>query len=179
MRKLIAKLLKSTLFVLMLCCYQQACAEQMNKKGLTMGSNENSVKIIENFYRYFNDSELEKLLTLISENCTYEINHGGIKKGKKEAYECFKYGYEHYKEKVSNIIYMVSDDGRFVAVRFVINGKYLKTDESKIPAMGQNYELDIFNFFEIKNNQIVDSKYFYDEAALISQYKKTPDVNLK
>lgn len=143
-----------------------------DKKEVTMGSRETAKRIIENFYRYFNDSELEKLLSLISEDFTGEINHGGIKKGKEEVFKYFKYGCEHYKERVSNIAYMLSDDGRYVMVRFVVNGKYLKTDESKIPAMGQNYVLDVFNYFEIKNNQIVDSKCFYDEAALISQYKK-------
>lgn len=142
-----------------------------DKKEAVMSSREISKKIIENFYNYFNNSDLEKLFALISENVTHEINHNGVKMGKEEVIQCLEYSKEHYKEQVSNLVYMISDDARYVSVRFVVNGEYLKTDESKIPATGQTYVLDVFNYFEIRNNQIVDAKYFYDEASLIKQYK--------
>lgn len=176
--KLITKLLKCSFFVLTLCLIQQANAEQVkeillqDKKGVAMSSNENSKTIIENFYRYFNNAELEKMVSLFSEDITHEINHGGIKRGKEEVFKHLKYSGEHYKEQVSDFVYMISDDGRYITVKFTVNGKYLKTDESNIPATGQNYVLDVFNYFEIKNDKIVDAKCFYDEAALMNQYKK-------
>lgn len=68
---------------------------------------------------------------------------------------------------------MAPQVGRFVTAKFVVNGKYLKTDESKIPAKGQDYKLDVFNYFEIRNNEIIDAKCFFDESKLIEQYKKT------
>lgn len=142
-----------------------------DKKEVAMSSRETSKKIIENLYNYFNSSDLESLFSLVSENVSQEINNNGVKLGKEEIIKYQKYSREHYKEQVSNLVYMISDDGRYVSVRFVVNGEYLKTDESKIPATGQTYALDIFNYFEIRNNQIVDAKCFYDEASFIKQLR--------
>lgn len=142
-----------------------------DKKEAAMSSRETSKRIIENLYNYFNKSDLDKMFSLVSENVSQEINNNGVKMGKEEIIKYQKYSREHYKEQVSNLVYMISDDGRYVSVKFVVNGKYLKTDESKIPATGQTFVLDVFNYFEIRNNQIVDVKCFYDEASLIKQYK--------
>lgn len=167
-----------TMFVLFMLMHNQVNATQtqttiiQNSIGETMNTKENLQSIIENFYRYFNNEDLPSLLALIADDVTREINHDGVEKGKQNAAEYFTHSFEHYKEQVSDVLYMTSDDGRFVTAKFVVNGQYLKTDESGIPATGQKYKLDVFNYFEIRHNQIVDAKCFFDEAKLMEQLTK-------
>lgn len=132
-------------------------------------NNQKSKAIVESFYQYFNSSNLEKLFSLISEDIENQINYNSIMKGKEKAIEFVKYNMVHYDEKASDYTYMMSDDGRHVTVKLQVSGKYIKTDKSNIPAKGQNYQLKVINYFEIKNNQIVKAECYFDEAELLRQ----------
>lgn len=135
-------------------------------------TSEQSKAIIESFYHYFNTANLDKLFSLISEDIENEINYAEAMKGKEKAIKFIKYNMEHYDEHASDYTYMISDDGNHVAVKLKVTGKYIKTDQSNIPAIGQNYELTVFNYFEIKNNQIFKAKCYFDESELSRQLKK-------
>jgi len=134
---------------------------------------EQSKNIIENFYHYFNTENLEKLFTLISDEIENEINFEPMMKGKEKALEYMQYNMEHYNEKAHDYIYMISDDGRYVSVNLKVSGKYLKTDKSNIPALGQSYHLNVVNIFELKNNQIIKAKCYFNEDDLLQQLKKS------
>lgn len=43
---------------------------------------------------------------------------------------------KHYDEHVGNYVLMLSDDGRFATTKFKVKGKYIHTDDSKVPAKG-------------------------------------------
>lgn len=135
-------------------------------------SGQQSKTIIENFYHLFNSANLEKLFSLIADDIENEINYGGIMKGKAKAIEFMKYNMEHYDERVNECTYMISQDGRHITVKLNVSGKYIKTDQSNIPATGQRYELDVINYFEVENNQIIKAECYFDEPALFKQLRE-------
>lgn len=135
-------------------------------------ANQQSKTVIENFYHYFNNANLESLFSLIAEDIENQINFGEVMKGKNKAIEFMRYNMEHYDERANNYTYMVSDDGRYITVKLEVTGKYIKTDASNIPAIGQNYQLKVINYFEVENNQIIKAECYFDEAELFKQLKR-------
>lgn len=131
--------------------------------------------VVEKFYKYFNALDFDKLFSLVSEDIAHEVNYDGVMTGKDEFIKYMKDSIELYQENVGNCVYMISDDGRNVTVKFIVNGKYIKTDKTMIPAKGQKYVLTVFNYFEIENNKIVKAQCFYDEKDMASQLKQTGD----
>lgn len=138
-------------------------------QGKKMMSRAESQKIAAHFYQYFNASELDKLFLLISKDISHEINHGGIISGKDAFIDHITTNKKHYDEHVHDLIFMVSDDARYVAVKFNVRGKYILTDASQIPAKGQTYKLSALNCFEIENGQIIHATGWYDEDAWLRQ----------
>jgi steroid delta-isomerase-like uncharacterized protein len=124
---------------------------------------------IQNFYQYFNASQLDKLYALVANNVVHEMNYGGAVAGKEAFIQFMQDSKKHYDEKVENIIMMVSEDGRHVSTKFKVKGKYLQTDVSNIPAKGQNYELTALNYFELENGKIVKAQCWYDEGDFKKQ----------
>jgi steroid delta-isomerase-like uncharacterized protein len=124
---------------------------------------EQSQKLVENFYNYFNALELDKIYTLVSDDVKHEMNNSGIEKGKAAFIEMMKKSTKHYREKVENVVYMVSDDGKNVATKFDFKGNYISTDESQIPAKNQPYQASAINYFEIENGKITYAACWFNE----------------
>lgn len=143
------------------------------KPELTAGDNkvsrDKTRQIIANFYKYFNASELDKLYSLISDDFEHELNYDGIEKGKKAFIKHIAANKMHFDEHIGNYTIMLSDDGHSATTKFIVKGKYISTDDSGIPANGQNYELDVINYFEIKNGLIVKGRAYFDQNAWASQ----------
>lgn len=120
-------------------------------------------KIVENFYHYFNSSQLENLYALISDDITHEINYGGIEKGKAKFIEHIVSTKRHFDEHLYDIIFMSSKDDKHVTTKFKVKGKYIYTDPTFIPANGQQYELSVINYFEIEQGKIITGKCWFDQ----------------
>lgn len=129
-------------------------------------------EVVEDFYKYFNASELDKLFGLIDDNIVHQINYGKVMFGKDEFIKYVTSSLQHCEEQVTDCILMTSENNRSVAAKFTTKGKYLHADESAIPAKGQNYELSVINYFEIENGKIVNARCWYDENAWIQQVSK-------
>lgn len=128
-------------------------------------------KIVENFYHYFNSSQLEKLYALISDDITHEINYGGIEKGKEKFIEHIVLTKKHFEEHLYDFVIMASKDDRSVTTRFKVKGKYIHTDPSFMPAKGQTYELTVMNYFEIEHGKITAGRCWFDENEFQRQVK--------
>ncbi len=133
-------------------------------------------KIVENFYDYFNSSQLEKLYTLISDDITHEINYGGIEKGKAKFIEHIVLTKKHFDEKLYDFIFMTSKDDKSVTTRFKVKGKYIYTDPAFVPAKGQTYELTVMNYFEIEHGKIIAGRCWFDESEFEQQIKNQEQV---
>ncbi len=127
-------------------------------------------KIIENLYQYFNAAEMDKVLSLVSDDFTLEVNYGGLISGK-EAYKkhLIDNKLKYYDEHVDSYILMISEDGRHATTKLFVKGRYNNTDSSLIPAKGQNYQLTAINYFELENGKIVKASCWFDDNDWVRQ----------
>jgi steroid delta-isomerase-like uncharacterized protein len=110
--------------------------------------------LIRAYYDAFNAFDVERFLSLLTDDVVHDVSQGGREIGK----DAFRHFLAHmdrcYGEKASAVAVMVSSDGARAAAEFVIDGVYRKTDEGLPPATGQRYRLPVGAFFEIRNGKI-------------------------
>ncbi len=126
-------------------------------------------RLIETFYTLFNAKDLDKLYALIDDNIEFAMNEDQPEKGKAAFIKMMQQVTTDYHEQVDNVIYMLSADGKNVATTFHFKGKYVHTDASQIPATGQTYANNAFNYFEVHNNKIIKAIGFYNHAQWLKQ----------
>lgn len=128
-----------------------------------------SEQIISQYYESFNAREYDKLYSLIDDNITHQFNFEPEMQGKKAFIDFITQGTSNYDEKVTDYVLMSGDDQKSYATICKIDGKYLKTDESGIEAKGQEYQIEVLNYFEIENNKITRAKCYFNEQDWVLQ----------
>lgn len=117
------------------------------------------------YYDAFNAGNMDRFLSLLTDDVAHDINQGARQTGK-EAFATFM---DHmnrcYKEELTDMVVMVNEDGTRGAAEFIVNGTYLSTDEGLPEANGQTYRLPAGAFFEIRGGKV----------ARISNYYSLPD----
>jgi steroid delta-isomerase-like uncharacterized protein len=117
------------------------------------------------YYDAFNAGDMDRFLSLLTDDVAHDINQGARQTGK-EAFATFM---DHmnrcYKEELTDMVVMVNEDGTRGAAEFIVNGTYLSTDEGLPEANGQTYRLPAGAFFEIRDGKV----------ARISNYYSLPD----
>lgn len=117
------------------------------------------------YYDAFNAGDMDRFLSLLTDDVAHDINQGARQTGK-EAFATFM---DHmnrcYKEELTDMVVMVNEDGTRGAAEFIVNGTYLSTDEGLPEANGQTYRLPAGAFFEIRGGKV----------ARISNYYSLPD----
>lgn len=135
-------------------------------------SQQNSQKLIEDFYAAFNAKKIDKMVSFVSDDVVFDMNDEELQKGKEAFLNMIKDSVKNYQENVENVVYMVSKDGKHVATKFTFKGKYITTDKSNIPAKGQPYEATAFNYFDIENDKIISARCWYNQKDWLKQVSK-------
>lgn len=131
--------------------------------------NQDSIKLIEQYYAAFNQGDMETFLDLLTDDVIHDINQGKRETGKL-AFRQFMIGMNSsYKEQLVDMVIMATPDGRRAAAEFVVLGKYLKSDEGLPPATGQEYRLPAGAFFEIRDNKVARITNYYNLQDWIKQ----------
>jgi steroid delta-isomerase-like uncharacterized protein len=128
--------------------------------------------LIKNYYDSFNQQDLEKFLSYLSDDVVHDINQGGSEIGKEKFATFMHHMYRCYQETVKDLVIMVSDDGSHAAAEFIIEGTYLVTDEGLPEATGQQYQLPIGAFFRIKDGKIARVTNYYNLQEWLKQVGK-------
>lgn len=102
------------------------------------------------------------MLQCLHPQVEHEINEGSIEIGIQPFRQFLHRMNTHYKENLTEIKVMTSDDGQFASARFIVNGTYLQTDPGLPIARGQNYKIPALGYFEIENGQIKKISNFYN-----------------
>lgn len=118
--------------------------------------------LIERYYAAFNAGDIEGMLACLSDDVAHDINQGGRETGK-PAFRAFLLHMERcYRERLDDIVLMVSEDGTRAAAEFTVHGEYLSTDPGLPPAAGQRYALPAGGFFEIADGLIARVTVYYN-----------------
>lgn len=128
-----------------------------------------SAEIIKQYYDAFNASDLDGMLACLSDDFVHDVNEGGRRDGKAAFADFCAHMNACYKETLTDMVVMVSGDGRRGAAEFIVNGTYLKTDGDLPEAHGQNYRLPGGGFFSLKDGKITRVTTYYNLADWVRQ----------
>ncbi|MBC2771359.1 nuclear transport factor 2 family protein [Rhizobium sp. AQ_MP] len=117
------------------------------------------------YYDAFNAGDMNRFLSLLTDDVAHDINQGARQTGKDAFAKFMDHMNRCYKEELTDMVIMVSEDGTRGAAEFIVNGTYLATDEGLPEANGQTYRLPAGAFFEIRDGKV----------ARISNYYSLPD----
>ncbi|WP_431303700.1 ketosteroid isomerase-related protein [Sediminicoccus sp. BL-A-41-H5] len=121
-----------------------------------------SADLLRRYYAAFNAGDWEGMLACLTEDVAHDVNQGGREVGR-GAFAAFLKRMERcYRERVEELVVMVSADGTRGAAEFVIHGTYLVADEGLPPATGQTYVLPVGAFFEIRGDRIARVTNYYN-----------------
>ncbi len=128
-----------------------------------------AVETIRAYYDAFNRQDMDAFLALLTDDVVHDINQGERQVGK-DIFAKFMQHMNHcYKENLTDMVIMASEDGKRASAEFIVNGEYLKTDEGLPEANGQTYVLPAGAFFELKDGKVARVTNYYNLNDWIAQ----------
>lgn len=124
---------------------------------------------VKRYFAAFNAGDVQAMLDCLGDDVEHHVNEGKIRKGK----EAFRAFCEHmnrcYREELTDIVIFDADGGKRAAAEYVVNGKYLATDEGLPEARGQSYRLPAGSFFTLEDDRITRVTTYYNLADWLRQ----------
>lgn len=131
-----------------------------------------SVALIERYYAAFNGGDTEGMIACLAPDVAHHVNEGGVRVGIPLFREFCAYMDRCYAENLTDIVVMASPDGTRAAAEFVVNGRYLATDEGLPEAAGQTYVLPAGGFFSVEDGKITRVVTYYNLADWMAQVSR-------
>lgn len=121
-----------------------------------------ALEIVKEYYASFNARNWEAMRALLTEDIKHETNQGSTRVGL-ELFEEFQAHMEKcYEETLTDMVFMADETVGRVAVEFVVNGKYISTDDGLPEAKGQIYVLPAGAFLSVKEGKIERITTYYN-----------------
>ena len=128
-----------------------------------------TLALVSVYYDAFNRGDRPAMLALLSDDVAHDINQGRREVGR-EVFAAFMDRMDRcYREHLTGLVIMASDDGRHAAAEFTVHGTYLSDDEGLPPARGQTYVLPAAAFLAIREGRIARVTMHYNLADWIRQ----------
>ena len=117
------------------------------------------------YYDAFNAQDMDAFLALLTDDVVHDINQGERQVGKAVFATFMDHMNRCYRERLTDMVIMASEDGTRASAEFIVNGEYLATDEGLPEANGQTYKLPAGAFFEVRDGKV----------ARVTNYYSLPD----
>jgi steroid delta-isomerase-like uncharacterized protein len=118
--------------------------------------------LVRRYFDAFNAADTDAMLACLAEDVRHDVNQGGSRHGKAAFAEFCAHMARCYREELTDLVIMVSEDGSRAAAEFTVNGTYLATDEGLPEARGQTYRLPAGTFLAIRDGQIARVTTYYN-----------------
>ncbi|MGP4692830.1 ketosteroid isomerase-related protein [Agrobacterium cavarae] len=128
-----------------------------------------AIETIRAYYDAFNRQDMDAFLALLTDDVVHDINQGERQVGKQVFATFMQHMNRCYKENLTEMVIMASEDGKRASAEFVVNGEYLATDEGLPEANGQTYVLPAGAFFELKDGKVARVTNYYNLNDWIAQ----------
>ena len=128
-----------------------------------------AIETIRAYYDAFNRQDMDAFLALLTDDVVHDINQGERQVGKQVFATFMQHMNRCYKENLTDMVIMASEDGKRGSAEFVVNGEYLATDEGLPEANGQTYVLPAGAFFELKDGKVARVTNYYNLNDWIAQ----------
>ena len=110
--------------------------------------------LIARYYQCFNAADYDGMLALLDDDVLHEPSQGEPRQGKAQFRAFLRHMETCYKEQVIEPVIMGNADGSRAAAEFQLHGSYLQTDGDLPQARGQQYQLRVGAFFELRGGRI-------------------------
>lgn len=128
-----------------------------------------AIETIRAYYDAFNRQDMDAFIALLTDDVVHDINQGERQVGKQVFATFMQHMNRCYKENLTDMVIMASEDGKRASAEFVVNGEYLVTDEGLPEANGQTYVLPAGAFFELKDGKVSRVTNYYNLNDWIAQ----------
>jgi steroid delta-isomerase-like uncharacterized protein len=119
---------------------------------------------ISRYFAAFNAGDIDSMLDCLADDVAHHVNEGQIRTGKEKFAEFCAHMERCYKEELTDMVIFEAENGTRAAAEFIVNGKYLQTDEGLPEAKGQTYRLPAGSFFNLRDGKITRVTTFYNLA---------------
>ena len=127
------------------------------------------ISLVARYYAAFNRQDVEGMCALLADTIVHEPSQGTPRHGIAAFREFLAHMNRCYAEQVIEPVLLRSADGTRVAAEFMLDGRYLVSDEGLPPATGQTYRLRVGAFFEVAEGRILRVSNHYNLADWIAQ----------
>ncbi len=124
---------------------------------------------IDAYYAAFNAGDTEGMIACLTPDVVHHVNEGGVRVGTDKFRDFCAHMSRCYKEVLTDIVVMISEDGTRAAAEFTVNGEYLATDDGLPEAKGQTYVLPAGTFFSLEDGKISRVVTYYNLADWTAQ----------
>jgi steroid delta-isomerase-like uncharacterized protein len=121
-----------------------------------------TVALITAYYDAFNRGDAPGMLALLTDDVAHDVNQGTRETGRDAFARFMDRMNGAYRENLTDIVVMATQDGARAAAEFTVHGTYLVADEGLPPAHGQAYVLPAGAFFEVREGRIARVSNFYN-----------------
>ncbi|MCP5199160.1 MAG: nuclear transport factor 2 family protein [Gammaproteobacteria bacterium] len=128
-----------------------------------------TIELIQGYYAAFNAGDMDTFLGLLTDDVAHDINQGARETGREAFARFMAHMNRCYREQLTDMVVMASEDGSRAAAEFVVNGEYLATDEGLPEAAGQRYVLPAGAFFEVRDGKVARVTNYYNLNDWIAQ----------
>ena len=128
-----------------------------------------TIALLERYYAAFNAGDWQTMLDCLADDVAHDLNQGTRQTGK-PAFAAFLAHMERcYRERLTDVVLLASDDGTRAAAEFVVHGTYIATDEGLPEAAGQTYVLPAGAFIAVADGRITRLTMYYNLADWTAQ----------
>lgn len=121
------------------------------------------------YYDAFDAQDMDAFLALLTDDVVHDINQGERQVGKAVFATFMDHMNRCYRERLTDMVIMASEDGTRASAEFIVNGEYLATDEGLPEANGQTYRLPAGAFFEVRDGKVARVTNYYSLPDWIAQ----------
>lgn len=109
------------------------------------------------------------MLALLADDVVHEPSQGDVRHGKQAFRDFLDHMNRCYAEQVIDPVFLEGENGARGAAEFMLEGRYLETDDGLPPARGQTYRLRVGTFFEFGDGLITRVSNHYNLADWMRQ----------
>lgn len=111
-------------------------------------------EIVKRYFDAFNAKDIPAMLDCLSDEVAHHVNEGNVRRGKDAFADFCAHMSRCYDETLVDMVLFEAQDPGRAAAEYVVEGRYIATDEGQPEATGQRYRLTAGSFFDLAEGKI-------------------------
>ncbi|MFP4239209.1 MAG: ketosteroid isomerase-related protein [Rhodosalinus sp.] len=124
---------------------------------------------VRRYFEAFNAGDVPAMLACLDPDVEHHVNEGRVRVGKIAFAEFCAHMSHCYEERLTDMVLFEAEGGTRAAAEYVVQGRYLVTDQGLPEARGQSYRLPAGSFFSLKEGRITRVVTYYNLADWVRQ----------